>query len=123
MLLALLQGLIDLLTGSVWTYPLLFGISAGDAVFPAFPSETALIVCGLQAARGELSLEWVIVSAGLGAFIGDNASYAAGRYSSICRRYRSTMRAHCRPSLIAHTISDWPRRASPAANTPSAEVA
>ena len=33
------------------------------------------------------------------------------------------MRAHWRPSLIAHTISDWPRRASPAANTPSAEVA
>ena len=25
------------------------------------------------------------------------------------------MRAHWRPSLIAHTISDWPRRASPAA--------
>jgi membrane-associated protein len=79
-LLALLQGLIDLLTGSLWTYPLLLGICAGDAIFPAFPSETALIVCGLQAARGELSLEWVIVFAGLGAFVGDNASYAAGRW-------------------------------------------
>ena len=32
------------------------------------------------------------------------------------------MRAHWRPSLIAQTISDWPRRASPAANTPSTEV-
>ena len=32
------------------------------------------------------------------------------------------MRAHWRPSLIAHTISDWPRRASPAAKTPSTEV-
>ena len=31
------------------------------------------------------------------------------------------MRAHWRPSLIAQTISDWPRRASPAANTPSTE--
>ena len=28
------------------------------------------------------------------------------------------MRAHWRPSLIAQTISDWPRRASPAAKTP-----
>ena len=28
------------------------------------------------------------------------------------------MRAHWRPSLIAHTISDCPRRASPAAKTP-----
>ena len=77
---ALLQGLVELLTGSLWTYPLLFGICAGDALIPAFPSETALIVCGIQAARGELSLEWVIVSAAAGAFVGDNASYAVGRW-------------------------------------------
>jgi membrane-associated protein len=79
-LVALLNGLIDLLTGSMWTYPLLFGICVGDAVIPAFPSETALIVCGIQAARGQLSLELVIVVAAAGAFIGDNASYAAGRW-------------------------------------------
>jgi len=78
--LALLQGLIDLLTGSLWTYPLLFGICAGDALIPAFPSETALIVCGIQAARGQLSLELVIVCAAAGAFTGDNASYAVGRW-------------------------------------------
>jgi len=77
---ALLQGLIDLLTGSLWTYPLLLGICAGDALIPAFPSETALIVCGIQAARGQLSLELVIVFAATGAFTGDNASYAVGRW-------------------------------------------
>ena len=55
MVLAFLQNLIDLLTGSLWTYPLLFAICAGDAVFPAFPSETAMIVCGIQAARGQLA--------------------------------------------------------------------
>ena len=80
MLLGLLQVLIDLLTGSLWTYPLLFGICAGDALIPAFPSETAVIVCGIQAARGQLSLEWVIVWAAAGAFTGDNASYAVGRW-------------------------------------------
>ena len=80
MLLGLLQGLIDLLTGSLWTYPLLLGICAGDALIPAFPSETAVIVCGIQAARGQLSLEWVIVCAAVGAFTGDNASYAVGRW-------------------------------------------
>jgi membrane-associated protein len=79
-LLGLLHGLIDLLTGSLWTYPLLFGICAGDALIPAFPSETAVIVCGIQAARGQLSLEWVIVWAAAGAFTGDNASYAIGRW-------------------------------------------
>jgi membrane-associated protein len=78
--LALLQGLIDLLTGSLWTYPLLLGICAGDALIPAFPSETAQIVCGIQAARGQLSLELVIVCAAAGAFTGDNASYAVGRW-------------------------------------------
>ena len=80
MVLGLLQGLIDLLTVSLWTYPLLFGICAGDALIPAFPSETAVIVCGIQAARGQLSLEWVIVWAAAGAYTGDNASYAVGRW-------------------------------------------
>ena len=83
MTVALLQGLIDLLTGSLWTYPLLFGICAGDALIPAFPSETALIVCGIQAARGELSLEWVIVCAAAGAFVGDNTTYAVGRWLGV----------------------------------------
>jgi membrane-associated protein len=77
---AFLNGLIDLLTGSLWTYPLLFGICVGDAVFPAFPSETAMIVCGIQAARGQLSLGWVIALGAAGAFIGDNTSYAGGRW-------------------------------------------
>jgi membrane-associated protein len=90
-LLGLLNGLIDLLTGSMWTYPLLFGICVGDAVIPAFPSETALIVCGIQAARGQLSLELVIVVAAAGAFIGDNLSYAVGRWLGrpVVRRFFS----------------------------------
>jgi membrane protein DedA with SNARE-associated domain len=79
--LAFLNSLIDLLTGSMWAYPLLFGICAGDAVIPILPSETAMIVCGLQAARGELSLESVIAVGALGAFVGDNASYAGGRWA------------------------------------------
>jgi membrane-associated protein len=80
MFLAFLNGLIDLLTASSWTYLLLFGICVGDAVFPAFPSETALIVCGIQAARGNLALEWVIVCGAAGAFVGDNISYSLGRW-------------------------------------------
>jgi membrane protein DedA with SNARE-associated domain len=77
---AFLNSLIDVLTGSMWTYPLLFGICAGDAVIPLLPSETAMIVCGLQAARGELSLGWVIALGAAGAFCGDNLSYAGGRW-------------------------------------------
>lgn len=80
MTLAFLNGLIDLLTGSLWTYPLLLGICAGDAVVPLLPSETAVIVCGIQAARGQLSLGWVIAFAAVGAFVGDNTSYSLGRW-------------------------------------------
>lgn len=80
MIVAFLNNLIELLTGSAWTYPLLFGICVGDAVFPALPSETAMIVCGIQAARGELSLELVIAVGAAGAFVGDNSSYSLGRF-------------------------------------------
>jgi membrane protein DedA with SNARE-associated domain len=39
-----------------------------------------MIVCGIQAARGNLSLGWVIAIGGAGAFVGDNSSYALGRF-------------------------------------------
>lgn len=98
MIVAFLNNLIDLLTGSMWTYPLLFGICVGDAVFPALPSETAMIVCGIQAARGELSLEWVIAIGAAGAFVGDNSSYALGRFigQPIIDRFFSGERARAR---------------------------
>jgi membrane-associated protein len=80
MTIAFLDNLIDMLTGSLWAYPLLFGICVGDAVAPLLPSETAMIVGGIQAARGELSLGWVLAVGAAGAFCGDNASYACGRW-------------------------------------------
>jgi membrane-associated protein len=78
--LALLNGLVNFLTESTWTYFILFGLCLGDAVFPALPSEAAAIVCGIQAARGNLSLGWVLAAAALGAFAGDSSSYALGRW-------------------------------------------
>jgi membrane-associated protein len=97
-MLAFLNNLIDLLTGSVWTYPLLFGICVGDAVFPAFPSETAMIVCGIQAARGQLSLSAVIAVGAAGAFVGDNTAYALGRWigQPVADRFFSGERARGR---------------------------
>jgi len=98
MLVAFFQNLIEVLTASSWTYLLLLGICAGDAVFPVLPSESALIVCGIQAARGELSLGWVIFFGALGALIGDNTSYALGRYvgKPITDRFFSGERARSR---------------------------
>src|SRR6266498_1735520 len=104
MFLGFLQDLIDLLTGSTWTYPLLLGICAGDAVVPLLPSESALIVCGIQAARGQLSLGWVIAFAALGAFVGDNTSYAGGRLLGhpVAERFFTGERAQAR--------IDWAKR-------------
>jgi membrane-associated protein len=102
--LAFLNTLIDLLTGSLWTYPLLLGICAGDAVLPLLPSETAMIVCGIQAARGQLSLGWVIAFGAAGAFLGDNSSYAIGRWigQPVIGRFFSGERARGR--------LDWAQR-------------
>ncbi len=104
MTLAFLNSLIDLLTGSLWTYPLLLGICAGDAVLPLLPSETAMIVCGIQAARGQLSLGWVIALGAAGAFAGDNTSYALGRFvgQPVVGRFFSGERARER--------LDWAKR-------------
>ena len=97
-MLAFLNNLIDLLTGSMWTYPILFGICVGDAIFPAFPSETAMIVCGIQAARGQLSLPEVIAVGAAGAFVGDNLSYSLGRFvgQPVTNRFFSGERARKR---------------------------
>lgn len=107
-MLLILNNLVDRLTGSAWTYPLLFGIALGDAVFPALPSETAAIVAGIQAARGRLSLELVFVSAALGAFVGDNMSYALGRYlgGPIQRRFFSGEKAQARLTWASDFLGD-----------------
>jgi membrane-associated protein len=107
-MLAFLNSLIDLLTGSMWTYPLLFAICAGDAVLPALPSETAMIVCGIQAARGQLSLPLVIAVGAAGAFAGDNASYALGRFvgQPIVDRFFSGERARKRLAWARRFLSE-----------------
>jgi membrane protein DedA with SNARE-associated domain len=57
-----------------------------------------VIVCGIQAARGQLSLPLVIVVAAAGAFAGDNTSYAGGRFlgGPIQRRFFDGERARHR---------------------------
>jgi len=68
------------LSNAPQAYFILFGLAAGDAVLPALPSESAVIVGGLLSVVGDLSLAWVIVAAATGAFVGDSASYCIGRF-------------------------------------------
>lgn len=65
---------------SPWIYALILGLAFLDAFFPIVPSETLVITGGVFAAStGEPSLLLVIVTAAVGAFIGDHVSYLIGR--------------------------------------------
>jgi membrane-associated protein len=70
----------ELLSQSPEAYLIVFAFAFLDALVPVVPSETALITAGLLCVVGELSLGWVISAGALGAFLGDNTSYALGRY-------------------------------------------
>lgn len=73
------QSFTDYVSGSWWTYPYLFGVSALDVVFPVVPSEASVITGGVLAGSGDLVLVAVIASAAGGAILGDNVSYWIGR--------------------------------------------
>lgn len=78
--LALLDSLLNWISGSSWTYAAVLGLAFLDVLFPAVPSETAVITAGVLASSGDLDLALVIVCAAVGAILGDNTAYAIGRY-------------------------------------------
>jgi len=51
-----------------------------DAFFPIVPSEATAIAAGVVAGTGGLSVEFVILAAATGAFVGDNISFAGGHF-------------------------------------------
>lgn len=72
------HALVDLLS-TPWSYAVVLGIAALDALVPVVPSETVAITGGVLAGLGELSLERVIAAAAIGAFAGDSSAYLIGR--------------------------------------------
>jgi membrane-associated protein len=75
------DSILHLIADAPQAYFILLGLCAGDAILPALPSESAVILGGLLSVTGDLDVGWVFASAALGAFIGDNTSYAIGRYA------------------------------------------
>lgn len=73
--------LLDLVTASPWTYAVILGVAAFDALVPAVPSEATVITAGVLAGLGELSIALVIATGAAGALIGDTTAYALGRVS------------------------------------------
>jgi membrane protein DedA with SNARE-associated domain len=60
-------------------YPVLFGLVMVESMGVPVPGETAIILSGLAANQGKLSIELVIVIAAAAAIIGDNIGFEIGR--------------------------------------------
>ena len=84
-----LIGFLEGLTASPWFLPLVFVIALADAVFPIVPSETAVIVGGVAAGFGQMSVWSVMLAAALGAIAGDSLAYQLGQHTGDFLRRRS----------------------------------
>ena len=61
-------------SSSPWFYLIIFTVAVFDSVLPIVPSETLVIIGGVSAGSGSLSIAIVILCAAGGAFVGDNLS-------------------------------------------------
>ena len=95
-------------SSSPWFYVIIYVIAVLDSVFPVVPSETLVIIGGVSAGLGDLSITFVVLAAGLGAFTGDNMSYLIGRRASgaITRRYERTERGRRRLQTVINQIHE-----------------
>ena len=71
------QSIVDTISGSEWSYAIVFGVALLDAFFPLVPSETTVIAAGVLAAHGDLRIELVLAAAG--AIVGDNVTFWLGK--------------------------------------------
>jgi membrane-associated protein len=73
------QSIVDTISGSDWSYAIIFAVAMVDAFFPLVPSETTVIAAGVLAANGDLRLELVLIAAAAGAIAGDNVTFWLGK--------------------------------------------
>jgi membrane-associated protein len=74
-----LESFIELASASPWTYAVILGIAALDALLPLVPSEATVISAGVLAGTGDLHLAFVIAAGAVGAYAGDSSAYWLGR--------------------------------------------
>ena len=78
----------DLVSGSPWSYAVVFAFAYLDALIPLVPSETSVVTAGVLAAQHEMSLPLIILVAASGAFLGDNTAYLIGRHFGDWAKHR-----------------------------------
>ncbi len=95
-------------SSSPWFYVIIFVIAVFDSVLPIVPSETRVIIGGVSAGSGSLSIALVILCAAGGAFIGDNLSYFLGREASdwVIKRRTRTEKGAKQMAKIIEQIHD-----------------
>lgn len=95
-------------SSSPWFYLIIYVIAVLDSILPVVPSETLVIIGGVSAGLGDLSIIFVVLAAGLGAFTGDNMSYLIGRRASggITRRYERTEKGRRRLQTVIEQIHE-----------------
>jgi membrane-associated protein len=101
------QSIVDGVSGSDWSYLIVFAIAMLDAFFPIVPSEATAIAAGVVASRtGGLSVELVILAAALGAIVGDNISFAIGHFlgARVERRFLSGEKSQKRLKWAQRTL-------------------
>jgi membrane-associated protein len=92
------ESIVDAVSGSDWSYLIVFAIAMLDAFFPVVPSEATAIAAGVVAGAGGLAVEFVILAAALGAIVGDNISFGIGHFLGyrVERRFFSSEKAQKR---------------------------
>ena len=74
------ESIVDAVSGSDWSYLIVFAVAMIDAFFPIVPSEATAIAAGVVAGAGGLAVEVLILAAALGAIVGDNICFAVGHF-------------------------------------------
>jgi membrane-associated protein len=98
----------DWVSGSSWSYFVIFVVAVVDAFFPLVPSETVLVIGGSFAASGDLTLGLVILAGAAGAILGDNISYGIGSWvgEHTVKRWFRSEKAHQRLEWAERTLDE-----------------
>ena len=98
----------DWVSGSSWSYFVIFIVAVIDAFFPLVPSETVLVIGGSFAASGDLNLLLVILAGAAGAILGDNISYGIGTVvgERTVKRWFRSEKAHKRLEWAERTLDE-----------------
>ncbi|MGH3071310.1 MAG: DedA family protein [Gaiellaceae bacterium] len=102
------ESLVNAVSGSDWSYLIVFAIAMLDAFFPIVPSEATAIAAGVVAGTGGLSVEICILAAATGAIVGDNISFGIGHFLGLRveRRFFSGEKAQRRLNWARKTLDE-----------------